>query len=152
METLCCALSKCKAISQLDLTDNLLDDSGLRCLLGYLPQLPISGWLDLSHNSISQEGVLYLLETLPSYPHIQEVSVSLGTKQIFRMHFSKEEGTGTILRLCECSFSTEQVSRLTSNLSHQQLTELWLTKCGLDPPQLTTLLNLVNRPAGLLDL
>lgn len=27
-----------------------------------------------------------------------------------------------------------------------------LTKCGLDPPQLTTLLNLVNRPAGLLDL
>lgn len=153
METLCCALSKCKAISQLDLTDNLLDDSGLRCLLGCLPQLPISGWLDLSHNSISQEGVLYLLETLPSYPHNQEVSVSLGSKQIFRMHFSKEEGTGTILRLCECSFSTEQVSRLTSSLSQaQQLTELWLTKCGLDLPQLTTLLNLVNWPAGLLDL
>ncbi|XP_028626167.1 protein NLRC5 isoform X2 [Grammomys surdaster] len=153
METLCCALSKCKALSQLDLTANLLDDSGLKCLLEYLPQLPISGWFDLSHNSISQEGILYLLETLPSYPHIQEVSVSLGSEQIFRMRFSKEEGARTTLRLCECSFSPEQVSRLASSLSQaQQLTELWLTRCHLDLPQLTTLLNLVNRPAGLLGL
>lgn len=27
------------------LTDNLLGDNGLRCLLECLPQLPISGWL-----------------------------------------------------------------------------------------------------------
>ncbi|XP_029336214.1 protein NLRC5 isoform X2 [Mus caroli] len=153
METLCCALSKCNALSQLDLTDNLLGDSGLRCLLECLPQLPISGWLDLSCNSISQEGILYLLETLPSYPHIQEVSVSLSSEKIFRMHFSKKEGAGTSLRLCECSFSSEQVSRLASSLSQaQQLTELWLTKCLLDLPQLTVLLNLVNRPTGLLGL
>ncbi|XP_076771774.1 protein NLRC5 isoform X2 [Arvicanthis niloticus] len=153
METLCCALSKCKALSQLDLTANLLDDTGLRCLLRCLPQLPISGWFDLSHNRISQEGILYLLETLPSYPHIQEVSVSLGSEQIFRMRFSKEEGTRTTLRLRECSFSPEQVSRLASSLSQaQQLTELWLTRCHLDLPQLTTLLNLVNRPSGLLGL
>ncbi|XP_029388628.1 protein NLRC5 [Mus pahari] len=153
METLCCALSKCNALSQLDLMDNLLDDSGLRCLLECLPQLPISGWLDLSHNSISQEGILYLLETLPSYPHMQEVSVSLGFEQIFRMRFSKEEGAGTSLRLCECNFSPDQVSRLASSLSQaQRLTELWLTKCRLDLPQLTTLLNLVNRPTGLLGL
>lgn len=153
METLCRALSKCKALSRLDLTANLLDDSGLRCLLECLPSLPISGWLDLSRNNISQEGILYLLETLPSSPHIQEVSVSLGSEQIFRMRFSKEEGAGTTLRLCECSFSPEQVSRLASSLSQaQQLTELWLTRCHLDLSQLTSLLNLVNRPAGLLGL
>uniref|UniRef100_A0A1D5RLX4 Protein NLRC5 n=2 Tax=Mus musculus TaxID=10090 RepID=A0A1D5RLX4_MOUSE len=153
METLCCALSKCNALSQLDLTDNLLGDIGLRCLLECLPQLPISGWLDLSHNNISQEGILYLLETLPSYPNIQEVSVSLSSEQIFRMCFSKKEGAGTSLRLCECSFSPEQVSKLASSLSQaQQLTELWLTKCHLDLPQLTMLLNLVNRPTGLLGL
>ncbi|XP_031196769.1 protein NLRC5 isoform X2 [Mastomys coucha] len=153
IETLCCALSKCKALSQLDLTDNLLDDSGLRSLLECLPQLPISGWLDLSHNRISQEGILYLLETLPSHPHIQEVSVSLGSEQIFRMRFSKEEGARTTLRLCECSFRPEQVSRLAFSLSQaQQLTELWLTRCRLGLPQLTMLLNLVNRPAGLLGL
>ncbi|XP_052023105.1 protein NLRC5 [Apodemus sylvaticus] len=153
METLCCALSKCTTLSQLDLTANLLDDSGLRYLLECLPPLPISGWLDLSHNNISQEGILYLLETLPSYPHIQEASVSLGSEQIFRIRFSEEEGAGTTLRLCECSFSPEQVSRLASSLSQaQQLTELWLTRCHLDLPQLTALLNLVNRPAGLLGL
>lgn len=28
------------------LMDNLLGDSGLRCLLECLPQLPISGWLE----------------------------------------------------------------------------------------------------------
>ncbi|XP_036044065.1 protein NLRC5 [Onychomys torridus] len=153
MEPLCAALSRCTVLSQLDLTANLLNDSGLRCLLECLPQLPISGWLDLSHNSISQEGVLRLLETLPSCPHVCEISVSLGSKQSFRIRMSKEEEARTTLRLCECSFSPEHVSRLASSLNQaQQLSELLLTRCHLDLPQLTNLLNLVNRPAGLLGL
>ncbi|KAL1783931.1 NLRC5 isoform X1 [Sigmodon hispidus] len=153
MELLCCTLSKCNVVSQLDLTANLLDDSGLRCLLECLPKLPISGWLDLSHNSISQEGVLCLLETLPSCPCVCEISVSLGSEQNFRIRLSKEEEARTTLRLRECSFSPEHVSRLASSLSQaQQLTELSLTRCHLDLPQLTNLLNLVNRPSGLLGL
>ncbi|KAH0501670.1 Protein NLRC5 [Microtus ochrogaster] len=135
------------------LKDNLLGDGGLRCLLECLPQLPISGWLDLSHNGISQEGVLCLLETLPSCPRVCEVSVSLDSEQDFRIRLSEEEEAGTILRLCECSFSPEHISRLAHSLSQaQQLTELWLTRCHLDLPQLTNLLSLVNRPAGLLGL
>ncbi|CAO2610448.1 Protein NLRC5 [Lemmus lemmus] len=153
VKPLCCALSSCKGLIQLDLTDNLLGDCGLRCLLECLPQLPISGWLDLSHNGISQEGVLCLLETLSSHPRVCEVSVSLGSEQDFRIRLSKEEEAGTILRLCECNFSPEHLSRLASSLSQaQQLTELWLTRCHLDLPQLTNLLSLVNRPAGLLGL
>nr|XP_042133231.1 protein NLRC5 [Peromyscus maniculatus bairdii] len=153
MEPLCGALSRCTVLSQLDLTGNLLNDSGLRCLLECLPQLPISGWLDLSHNSISQEGVLCLLETLPSCPRVCEISVSLGSEQSFRIRVSKEEEAWTKLRLCECSFSPEHVSRLASSLSQaQQLSELTLTRCHLDLPQLIHLLNLVNRPAGLLGL
>ncbi|XP_051024520.1 LOW QUALITY PROTEIN: protein NLRC5 [Acomys russatus] len=153
VEPLCCALSRCKVLSQLDLTDNLLGDSGLRCLLECLPQMRISGWLDLGHNSISQEGVLYMLETLQSVPQVREVSVSLDSEQNFRLCFSEEEGAGTMLRLRECSFSPEHVSRLASSLTQApQLTELSLTRCRLDLPQLTKLLNLVNRPAGLLGL
>lgn len=153
MEPLCYALSRCKALSQLDLTDNRLGDGGLRCILGCLPQMPISGWLDLSHNSISQEGVLCLLETLPSCPGVCEVSVSLGSEQNFRVHFSKEEGARTTLRLRECSFSPEHVSRLASSLSQaRRLTELSLTRCHLDLPQLTKLLSLVTQPAGFLGL
>ncbi|XP_049999939.1 protein NLRC5 isoform X2 [Alexandromys fortis] len=153
VESLCCALSSCNGLIQLDLRDNLLGDGGLRCLLECLPQLPISGWLDLSHNGISQEGVLCLLETLPSCPRVCEVSVSLDSEQDFRIRLSKEEEAGTIMRLCECSFSPEHISRLATSLSQaQQLTELWLTRCHLDLPQLTNLLSLVNRPAGLLGL
>ncbi|XP_057609419.1 protein NLRC5 [Chionomys nivalis] len=153
VEPLCCALSSCKGLIQLDLRDNLLGDGGLRCLLECLPQLPISGWLDLRHNGITQEGVLCLLETLPSCPSVCEVSVSLDSEQDFRIRLSKEEEAGTILRLCECSFSPEHISRLAPSLSQaQQLTELWLTRCHLDLPQLTNLLSLVNRPAGLLGL
>uniref|UniRef100_A0A8C6RVZ4 Protein NLRC5 n=1 Tax=Nannospalax galili TaxID=1026970 RepID=A0A8C6RVZ4_NANGA len=115
VEPLCCALGRCKALSQLDLTGNLLGDGGLRCLLEHLPQLPISGWLDLSHNSISQEGILHLLETLPSYPH-----VSVSFPSLMQCH---RGGEGQVL-----------------------------TRCQLDLPQLTGLLNLVRRPAGLLGL
>ncbi|EGW00063.1 Protein NLRC5 [Cricetulus griseus] len=107
----------------------------------------------LSHNSISQEGVLCILETLPSCPRVCEVSVSLGSEQNFRICLSREKEVGTKLRMCECNLGPEYVSRLASSLSQaQQLTELTLTRCHLDLPQLTNLLNLVNRPAGLLGL
>ncbi|XP_030780956.1 protein NLRC5 isoform X1 [Rhinopithecus roxellana] len=150
VESLCRLLSKCKDLSQVDLSANLLGDSGLRCLLECLPQVPISGLLDLSHNSISQESALYLVETLPSCPRVREASVNLGSEQSFRIHFSKEDQARKTLRLSECSFRPEHVSRLATGLSQSlQLTELTLTQCCLDQEQLAILLSLVGRPAGL---
>ncbi|NP_001317481.1 protein NLRC5 isoform 2 [Homo sapiens] len=141
-EGVCCGLSA-----------NLLGDSGLRCLLECLPQVPISGLLDLSHNSISQESALYLLETLPSCPRVREASVNLGSEQSFRIHFSREDQAGKTLRLSECSFRPEHVSRLATGLSKSlQLTELTLTQCCLGQKQLAILLSLVGRPAGLFSL
>ncbi|KAL2762389.1 protein NLRC5 isoform 2 [Daubentonia madagascariensis] len=89
-EGVCCGLS-----------ENLLGDDGLRCLLECLPQVSISGSLDLSHNSISQESALYLVETLPACLHVREASVNLGSKQSFRIHFSKQEEAGKTLRVEE---------------------------------------------------
>ncbi|XP_023065758.2 protein NLRC5 isoform X3 [Piliocolobus tephrosceles] len=150
VESLCRLLSKCKDLSQVDLSANLLGDSGLRCLLECLPQMPISGLLDLSHNSVSQESALYLVETLPSCPRVREASVNLGSEQSFRIHFSKEDQARKTLRLSECSFRPEHVSRLATSLSQSlQLMELTLTQCCLDQEQLAILLSLVGRPAGL---
>ncbi|XP_012927076.1 protein NLRC5 [Heterocephalus glaber] len=150
---LCRALSKCDYLCQLDLTANLLGDDGLRCLLDHLSQMPISGLLDLSHNSISQEGVLHLLETLPSCLRVEEASVNLGSMQNFWVRFSKQEEARMTLRLSECSFGPEHVVRLASSVSQAlQLTGLTLTRCCLDLKQLTILLSLLRRPSGLLGL
>uniref|UniRef100_A0A8C5K6K7 Protein NLRC5 n=1 Tax=Jaculus jaculus TaxID=51337 RepID=A0A8C5K6K7_JACJA len=153
MKPLCHMLSQCEALRQLDLTDNLLGDDGLRYMLEYLPQLPIAGWLDLSHNRISLEGTLHLLETLPFCPHIRQALVNLGFKQHFRIRFSKQDEAGITLRLSECSFEPEHLPRLAAGLSQaQQLMELSLTQCHLDLQQLTVLLSLVRRQTGLLGL
>ncbi|XP_024603124.1 protein NLRC5 isoform X2 [Neophocaena asiaeorientalis asiaeorientalis] len=153
VEPLCWLLSKCEDLSQLDLSANLLGDAGLRCLLECLPQVPISGSLDLSHNGVSQESVLYLVETLPSCPRIREASVNLGSKQSFWVHFSRQEEARKTLRLSECSFGPQHVPRLATGLSQAlRLTELTLTQCFLGLEQLTILLGLLKWPAGLLTL
>ncbi|XP_078214386.1 protein NLRC5 isoform X15 [Callithrix jacchus] len=123
VESLCWLLSKCEDLSQVDLSVNLLGDGGIRSVLECLPRVPISGSLDL------------------------------GSKQSFQIHFSKEDQAGKTLRLSECSFRPEHVSRLAAGLSQSlQLMELMLTQCCLGQEQLTTLLSLVQRPAGLFSL
>ncbi|XP_010965616.2 protein NLRC5 isoform X1 [Camelus bactrianus] len=153
MERLCCLLSKCEDLHQLDLSGNLLGDDGLRCLLECLPQVPISGLLDLSHNNISQEGALCLVDALPSCRRVREASVNLGSKQSFWIHLSQQEEARKTLRLSECSFGPEHVPRLAAGLSQAlQLTEITLTQCCLGLEQLTVLLSLLKWPAGLLNL
>nr|XP_031536477.1 protein NLRC5 isoform X6 [Vicugna pacos] len=153
MERLCCLLSKCEDLRQLDLSGNLLGDDGLRCLLECLPQVPISGLLDLSHNNISQEGALCLVDALPSCQRVREASVNLGSKQSFWIHLSQQEEARKTLRLSECSFGPEHVPRLAAGLSQAlQLTEITLTQCCLGLEQLTVLLSLLKWPAGLLNL
>ncbi|KAM9607669.1 protein NLRC5 isoform 2-T5 [Trichechus inunguis] len=153
VEPLCWKLSKCEDVSQLDLSGNLLGDDGLRSLLECLPQVSISGLLDLSHNSMSLESALYLVETLPSCPGAREALVNLGSEQSFWIHFSRQEEAEKTLRLSECSFLSEHVPRLATGLSQApQLTDLTLTRCGLGLEQLIILLSLVKRPAGLIGL
>ncbi|XP_006863681.1 PREDICTED: protein NLRC5 [Chrysochloris asiatica] len=153
VKPLCGILSKCEDISHLDLSANALGDDGLRSLLECLSQVPISGSLDLSHNSVSLESALHLVETLPSCPGAQEASVNLGSEQNFWIHFSRQEETGKTLRLSECSFRPEHMPRLAAGLSQApQLTDLRLTRCDVDLVKLTVLLSQVRRPAGLLRL
>ncbi|XP_040838591.1 protein NLRC5 isoform X3 [Ochotona curzoniae] len=149
VEPLCNKLGKFRDLWQLDLSENLLGDDGLRCLLKCLQQIPISGSLDLSHNNISQEGVLHLLEMLPYCPSIQKVSVNLGSKQSFCIQFSKQEKADKMLRLSECNFQPEHVHQLACCLSQApQLVKLTLSQCFLDLQQLMVFLHLLRQPAG----
>ncbi|XP_044238337.2 protein NLRC5 isoform X5 [Ursus arctos] len=153
VEPLCWLLSKCEELNQLDLSANMLGDDGLQCLLECLPQLPISGSLDLSHNSISLESALGLVKTLPSCPRVREASVNLGSEQSFWMHFSRQEEAGKTLRLSQCSFGPEHVPRLAAGLNQSlKLTALTLTQCCLGLEQLTLLLSLLRWPVGLFSL
>ncbi|XP_041622743.1 protein NLRC5 isoform X5 [Vulpes lagopus] len=153
VEPLCWLLSKCEDLNQLDLSANMLGDDGLRCLLECLPQLPISGSLDLSHNSISLESALGLVKTLPSCPHIREASVNLGSEQSFWIYFSRQEEAGKTLRLSQCNLMPEHVPRLATDLNQAlKLTALTLTQCGLGLEQLIVLLSLLRCPVGLFTL
>ncbi|KAM5297103.1 protein NLRC5 isoform 2-T3 [Glossophaga mutica] len=152
VETLCKLLGRCEDLSQLDLSANQLGDDGLRCLLEWLPPLPISGSLNLSGNSMSQESALCLMETLPSCPRVREATMNLGLEQSFWIHFSREQ-TEQTLRLTECIFSPEHMTRLAAGLSQAwQLTELELVRCCLSLEDLAAFLSLVQRPEGLLSL
>ncbi|KAI5762661.1 NLRC5 [Gulo gulo luscus] len=153
VEPLCWLLSKCEDLNELDLSANMLGDDGLRCLLQCLPQLPVSGSLDLSHNSISLESVLGLVKILPSCPRVQEASVNLGSEQSFWIHFSRQEEAGKTLRLSQCNFGPEHVSGLATSLNQAlKLTALTLTRCCLGLEQLMRLLSLLKRPVGLFSL
>ncbi|KAI4571814.1 hypothetical protein MJG53_013920 [Ovis ammon polii x Ovis aries] len=109
VEPLCCLLSKCEDLNQ----------------------------LDLSCNSMSQESVLCLVEALPSCPRVREASVNLGSKQSFWIHFSRQEEAGKTLRLSECHFKPEHMPRLAASLNQAlQLAELtveepWVGRAGL---------------------
>ncbi|XP_055153896.1 protein NLRC5 isoform X12 [Symphalangus syndactylus] len=101
--------------------------------------------------SLSQEHVESLCWLLSKCKDLSQVD--LGSEQSFRIHFSREDQAGKTLRLSECSFRPEHVSRLATGLSQSlQLTELTLTQCCLGQKQLAILLSLMGRPAGLFNL
>ncbi|PNI63823.1 NLRC5 isoform 15 [Pan troglodytes] len=101
--------------------------------------------------SLSQEHVESFCWLLSKCKDLSQVD--LGSEQSFRIHFSREDQAGKTLRLSECSFRPEHVSRLATGLSQSlQLTELTLTQCCLGQKQLAILLSLVGRPAGLFSL
>ncbi|XP_017917516.1 PREDICTED: protein NLRC5 isoform X2 [Capra hircus] len=149
VEPLCCLLSKCEDLNQLDLSANLLGDDGLRCLLECLPKVPISGSLNLSCNSMSQESVLCLVEALPSCPRVREASVNLGSKQSFWIHFSRQEEAGKTLRLSECRFKPEHMPRLAASLNQAlQLAELTVEEPWVGRARVLKLLEVCAQASG----
>ncbi|NXV62934.1 NLRC5 protein, partial [Molothrus ater] len=75
VEELCSILEQHGWLAEVDLSRNQLGDAGLRCLLDHLHRVPGTCSLNLSHNGISQDGVLHLIDAFVTSGNTTEVQV-----------------------------------------------------------------------------
>ncbi|XP_072135568.1 protein NLRC5 isoform X3 [Mobula birostris] len=73
----------------LDLSDNELEDHGLRRLVKCLPEFNISKSINLSENGFSESGVLCLVTVMKECPNVLEIEVSLKSRQIVLIKFAE---------------------------------------------------------------
>ncbi|NXR21636.1 NLRC5 protein, partial [Cinclus mexicanus] len=75
VEELCSILEQHRWLAEVDLSRNQLGDEGLRCLLDHLHRVPATCSFNLSHNGISQDGVLHLINAFVTSGNTTEVQV-----------------------------------------------------------------------------
>ncbi|NXG01047.1 NLRC5 protein, partial [Sakesphorus luctuosus] len=112
VDELCSVLEQHGWLAEVDLSRNQLGDEGLRCLLDHLHQVPIICSLNLSHNRISQDGVLHLINAFATSENITEVQVSLCSKATLILKLTNRNDPRKILRLAECNFQPEHLEKL----------------------------------------
>ncbi|XP_071423647.1 protein NLRC5 isoform X2 [Pithys albifrons albifrons] len=112
VDELCSVLEQHSWLAEVDLSRNQLEDEGLRCLLDHLHQVPITCSLNLSHNRISQDGVLHLINAFATSGNIAEVQVSLCSKATLILKLTNRNDPRKILRLAECNFQPEHSEKL----------------------------------------
>ncbi|NXE96961.1 NLRC5 protein, partial [Menura novaehollandiae] len=112
VEELCSVLEQHGWLAEVDLSRNQLGDEGLRCLLDHLHQVPVTCSLNLSHNGISQDGVLHLINAFVTSGNTTEVQVSLCSKATLFIKLTSRDDPRKILRLAECNFQPEHLEKL----------------------------------------
>ncbi|XP_065423026.1 protein NLRC5 isoform X2 [Chrysemys picta bellii] len=151
VEELCRILEQCGRLAELDLSGNHLGNEGLRRLLDRLLQMHVSRLLNLSHNKISQDGVLHLINTLSTCRNVTEVQVSLCSKATSLIKFTREDEPRKILRLTECNFQPEHLPKLFSLLQKcTNLTEYISTNNNMTTRAVEDLLQALRRSLGTL--
>nr|XP_054496490.1 protein NLRC5 isoform X4 [Agelaius phoeniceus] len=112
VEELCSILEQHGWLAEVDLSRNQLGDAGLRCLLDHLHRVPGTCSLNLSHNGISQDGVLHLIDAFVTSGNTTEVQVSLCSKATLIIKLTSGDDPRKILRLAECNFQPEHLEKL----------------------------------------
>ncbi|NWU06880.1 NLRC5 protein, partial [Cephalopterus ornatus] len=112
VQELCSVLEQHGWLAEVDLSRNQLGDEGLRCLLDHLHRVPITCSLNLSHNRISQDGVLHLINAFITSGNTTEVQVSLCSKATLILKLTSRNDPRKILRLAECNFQPEHLEKL----------------------------------------
>ncbi|KAM6064590.1 protein NLRC5 isoform 15-T15 [Theristicus caerulescens] len=112
IDELCRVLEQHGWLAEVDFSRNQLGDEGLRCLLDHLHQVPITCSLNLSHNRISQDGVLHLINAFATSGNTTEVQVSLCSKATLIIKLTSSDHPRKILRLSECNFQPEHLEKL----------------------------------------
>ncbi|NWY63174.1 NLRC5 protein, partial [Chionis minor] len=112
IDELCRVLEQRGWLAEVDLSRNQLGDEGLRCLLDHLHLVPVTCSLNLSHNRISQDGVLHLINAFATSGNTTEVQVSLCSKATLIIKLTSRDDPRKILRLAECNFQPEHLEKL----------------------------------------
>ncbi|KAM7040058.1 protein NLRC5 isoform 2-T3 [Acridotheres tristis] len=112
VQELCSILEQHGWLAEVDLSRNQLGDEGLRCLLDHLHRVPGTCSFNLSHNGISQDGVLHLINAFVTSGNTTEVQVSLCSKATLIIKLASGDDPRKILRLAECNFQPEHLEKL----------------------------------------
>ncbi|NXC19079.1 NLRC5 protein, partial [Corythaeola cristata] len=112
VDELCRVLEQRGWLAEVDLSRNQLGDEGLRCLLDRLHRVHITCSLNLSHNRISLDGVLHLINAFATSGNTTEVQVSLCSKATLIIKLTSKDHPKKILRLAECNFQPEHLEKL----------------------------------------
>ncbi|EOB01028.1 Protein NLRC5, partial [Anas platyrhynchos] len=112
IEELCGVLEQHGRLAEVDLSRNQLGDEGLRFLLDHLHRVHVTCSLNLSHNRISQDGVLHLINAFATSGNVTEVLVSLCSKATLLMELTSRDDPRKILSLTECNFQAEHLEKL----------------------------------------
>ncbi|NWH89242.1 NLRC5 protein, partial [Aegithalos caudatus] len=151
VEELCSILEQHGWLAEVDLSRNQLGDEGLRCLLDHLHRVPGTCSLNLSHNGISRDGVLHLINAFVTSGNITEVQVSLCSKETLIIKLTREGDTRKILRLAECNFQPEHLEKLFLLLEKCTcLTEYTSSNNNMTIQAAERLLHSLRRDVGLL--
>ncbi|XP_025919971.1 protein NLRC5 isoform X2 [Apteryx rowi] len=149
IDELCRVLEQHGWLAEVDLSRNHLGDEGLRCLLDHLHQAPITCSLNLSHNRISQDGVLDLINAFSTSGNTTEVQVSLCSKATLIIKLTSGDDPRKILRLAECNFQPEHLEKLCSVLEKcSSLTEYVSSKNNVTVQTAKTLLHSLKKSLG----
>ncbi|XP_078236678.1 protein NLRC5 [Pogona vitticeps] len=107
-EQLARILQSCPHLSEVDLSDNHLDDEGCSRLMKTVPQMSISGLLNLSNNRLSIKSIFRLLHSMSVCPNIVKLEASIH-RQTARLTLIGNELTDTTCSRTS-SFARDQLS------------------------------------------
>ncbi|XP_077166810.1 protein NLRC5 isoform X2 [Paroedura picta] len=148
IKELCKILWKSGHLAELDLSRNHLSNGGLKCLLEHLPRIQTSCLMKISHNGISQDGVLHLVNALATSPDVTEVHISLCSEEILTITLAKGNNPHKTLRLKQCSFRAEQLAAVLGKCL--ALTDFVSVSNGMTLRDAESLFRALRKPAGLL--
>ncbi|XP_034444368.1 protein NLRC5 isoform X1 [Hippoglossus hippoglossus] len=127
-------LQRVPQLSDLDLSSNQLRDEGVRCFVDSLPKLKINSFVNLSNNSLTQQGLLDVAGSLCTCGDVAAVEVSLGAEERCLIWFRQYGGCEKTLSVRDGGLEREHLHRLAEIVSQcPRLTKLEFKNNSLQP-------------------